>query len=214
MTLPAVCLLLTRDADLARRLGAVAELAALRVVESRADLDRWRERSGGTVVLFDLRHDETAAALADLPAETRAAAVAFGLPESGPFLAAGELGVLAVEPLEADLSLLRASLRRAVTVLHLQDEVRTLRQQLAEPVRAAVPSAAREPLADSTPVFQFARATRQVHDAQRLLDQVVEGIVAATCIARVGVFARLRGEPYYEKWVELCGRLELFGRDR
>ena len=26
--------------------------------------------------------------------------------------------------------------------------------------------------------------------------------------------ARLRGEPYYEKWVELCGRLELFGRDR
>ena len=197
MTTPAVCLLLTNDADLARRLGAAAEDVELRAVETRPELERWRERTGPAILLLDLRHAETADVLAEATPDARAVTVAFGLPEADPFLAAREAGLLAVEPFAADLSLLRATLRRAATVLRLQEEVRALRQQLAEPVRAAPEADVREPPADVTPLFQFTRAARHFHDAQRLLDQVVEGIAAAARIARVGVFARLRNEPGY-----------------
>ena len=197
MTLPAACLFLTTDADFARRLGAVAEDAELRVVETRPELERWRERTGPAILLLDLRHAETAAVLADATPDARAVTVAFGLPGSDPFLTAREAGLLAVEPFTADLSLLRDTLRRAATVLRLQEEVRTLRLQLAEPVRAVPEPTTREPSSDVTPFFQFARASRHFHDTQRLLDQVVEGIAVATRIARVGVFARLRNEPAY-----------------
>ena len=197
MTTPAACLLLTNDADLARRLGAVAEVAELRVAETRPELEHWRVCTGPAILLLDLRHSETAAVLADTAPDARAVTIAFGLPESDPFLEAREAGLLAVEPFTADLPLLRATLRRAASMLHLQEEVRMLRQQLAEPARAAPEPAAREPLPDVTPLFQFAHASRHFHDAQRLLDQVAEGIAGATRIARVGVFARLRNEPTY-----------------
>ena len=197
MTTPAACLLLTNDADLARRLGAVAECTEVRMVETRSELERRRERTGPAILLLDLRHTETAAVLADATPDARAVTVAFGLPESDPFLEAREAGLLAVEPFTAELPLLRATLRRAVMVLRLQEDVRTLRQQLTEPARAAPDSAVRELPTDVAPLFQFARAARHFHDAQRLLDQVVEGVAAATRIARVGVFARLRNEPDY-----------------
>ncbi|MFZ4395840.1 MAG: ATP-binding protein [Kiritimatiellia bacterium] len=198
MTQSAACILLTSDADLARRLGAAAENVILSVAGTSLELARWRERTGPGILLLDLCHVDTAAVLADATPDARAVTVAFGLPESDPFLAAREAGLLAVEPFAADLSLLRATLRRAATVLRLQEEVRLLRQQLpAGPARAAPESAAREPPTDVTALFQFTRASRHFHDAQCLLDQVVEGIAAATRIARVGVFARLRGEPVY-----------------
>lgn len=199
MTLPTTCLLLTGDPELGRRLGTdAAGLAELRTVASRGELERWQERSGPTPLLLDLRHADSVGIIAEATAETRATLIAFGLPESDPFLASRDAGLFAVESLSCAPAQWRQTLRQVVAVVHLQEERDGLRQRLATVEQSGTARAAESAAAaEGMPLHPFVRASRHFHDAQRLLEQAVEGIAAAAGIGRVGVFARWREEPAY-----------------
>ena len=196
MTLPTVCLLLTADPDLSRRLSVdAAEVASVRTVASRQELERWQERAGAVPVLLDLRHADSAGIIDAASAEARGVMVALGLPDSTPYLASGAAGVFAVEPLTCPPPQWRQTLRHVVAVLHLQEEREALRQRLASAERAnPVQLGGSDAGPEGVPLHPFVRVSRHVQDAQRVLEQAVEGIAAATGIGRVGVFARGRGD--------------------
>jgi signal transduction histidine kinase len=195
---PVPCLLLTTDAGLARRVAAGAAGAEVRTAGARPELERGRELAGPAVLVLDLRHPDADAVLAEAPPEVRAVTAAFGLPDSEPFVAARQAGLVAVEPLDAGPALVRATVDRAASVLRLQEEVRGLQARLADASRQpAVEAAERDAAPDLSPLCQFARAARHFHDAPRLIERIVEGIADATGVGRVGLFARLRDAPDY-----------------
>lgn len=199
MTLPAAeCLLLTCDASLTARLArAAGSLADVRGTASRTDWSR--PRSALAIPMLDLRHPEAAAALAGAGPEARHGLIVFGVPDSTPFLSCHDAGLFAVEPLEVDPERFRTTLRHAL-LLHLaQEEVSLLREQQSPPP-AAVPPPAGDNSPTLGPLQELWRASRHVHDIQKLLDQVAEGVASACRIARVGVFARLHDEATYRLW--------------
>ena len=199
MTSPTACILLTRDLDLARRLSAdAAELADTRTVADRGELERWQERVGPTPLLLDLRHADSAGIIADASLERRATLIALGLPESSPFLAGTAAGLFAVLPLSCTPAQWRQTVHQVAAVVRLQEECEALRQRLAAAERAGAARVGSSDVpAEGVPLHPFVRASRHFHDAQRLLEQAVEGIAAAAGIVRVGVFARWREEPTY-----------------
>ena len=202
MTAPATaCLLLTCDTKLAQRLArAVSGLADIRATASR--LEWAREQRTPAVLLLDLRHPEAEVALADSDQESRGGIVAFGVPESEPFMACQDAGVFAVEPLEVPPESLRRTLRQAIMLHHAQEELSLLRQQRVS-LTAGLPPPAGEPGLNLAPLYELWRASRHFHDIQKLLDQLVEGVAAAGRVARVGVFARLHNESDYRLWAGL-----------
>lgn len=197
MTIPASCLLLSDDSDLAARLArAWTDSFGLRVVGSRAEQIRWQERTGPHVLLLDLRHAEAALLISEATPEERAACIALGVLGSDPFLAACAAGVFAVVPLDVSSAELLLHLRRAAERLDLYSEVCRLRQPVTFAALDQTPAAAATGM-DIGPLQQFARASRHAQDAGKLLEQVVEGIAASGQLVRVGVFARRRDEPFF-----------------
>jgi signal transduction histidine kinase len=198
VTLPTACILLTSDPELARRLSLdVADLADLRTVGSRAELERWQERTGPTPLLLDLRHAESAGLIAEASAETRATVVGLGQPESDSFRAGSEAGLGAVVALSCAPAQWRQTVRQVVAVSRLLEERDGLRQRLAAAEHAGSARAVESEAAEGVPLHPFMCASRHFHDPQRLLEQAVEGIALAAGSVRVGVFARWREEPTY-----------------
>jgi len=202
MTAPAtVCLVLTCDSQLPQHMArAVGEWADIRVTSDRQEWSR--EPSTAAVRVLDLRHPEAEAALAALAPETLGETVALGVPESDPFVACHDGGVFAVEPLDVPAERLRRTLRQAFMLRQAQEELSLLRQQRAASCPPG-PSPVEEPELNLAPLYELWRASRHVHDIQKLLDQLVEGVASAGRIARVGVFARLRDEAVYRLWAGL-----------
>ena len=202
MTAPATaCLLLTCDFELTQHLArAVSGLADIRATSSR--LEWAREQRTPAVLLLDLRHPEAECALADASPESRSGIIAFGVPESDPFLTCQDEGVFAVEPLDVPSERLRRTLRQAVLLNKAQEELSLLRLQRATSTVGQPPPAG-EPGLNLAPLYELWRASRHFHDIQKLLDQLVEGVAAAGRVARVGVFARLHNESDYRLWAGL-----------
>ncbi|MDA3923298.1 MAG: ATP-binding protein [Kiritimatiellae bacterium] len=195
------CLLLTCDLKLAQRLTrAVGGLADIHVTSNRGE---WtHEQRTPAVLLLDLRHPEAEAALGDAAPEARAETVAFGVPESDPFLACHEVGVFAVEPLDVPADRLRRTLRQTILLHQAQEELNVLRQQRSICTTAPLPPTDEQGL-NLAPLYELWRASRHFHDVQKLLDQLVEGIATAGRFARVGVFACLHDEADYRLWAGL-----------
>lgn len=194
MTAPATtCLLLTCDSKLGPQLvRAVGGLTDIRATASRSE---WaREKSVPAMRLLDLRHPEAEAALKDVSPESRGGVVVFGVPESDPFLVCRDAGVFATEPLDVPPERLRQTLRQAILLLQAQDELSLLRQQRAICATEPPPT---DPDLNLATLYELWRTSRHFHDSQKLLDQLVEGVAAASRIARVGVFARLHDETVY-----------------
>ena len=189
------CLLLTCDPKLTQRsVRAVGGMADIRSTSSRAE---WaRDQREPTVLLLDLRHPEAEAALSEISPDARSGIIAFGVPESAPFLDCHDAGVFAVEPLDVPPERLRRTLRQVIMLHQAQEELSLLRQQRASCV-APPPQLADEPGLNLAPLYELWRASRHFHDIQKLLDQLVEGVASAGRIARVGVFARLKAEEDY-----------------
>jgi len=192
------CLLLTRDAQLAQKLTrTVGGLVDIRVTADRVE---WtREKGTPAVRLLDLRHPDAEEVLADAAPESRGGIVVFGVPESEPFLSCCDEGVFAVEPLDVSPARLRRTLRQAILLHQAQEELSLTRQQL---VSACAPSSAAddEPELNLAPLYELWRASRHFYDAQKLLNQLVEGVAAASRVVRVGLFARLHDETRYRLW--------------
>jgi len=194
------CLLLTCDSKLGQQLiRSVGGLTDIRITDSPSE---WTREKGVPVVrLLDLRHPEAEVALAEVNSESRSRVVAFGLPESDPFVACRDAGVFAVEPLDVPSDRLRQILRQVSMLLQAQDELSLLRQQRV--AYTAEPSPVDEPNLNLAPLYELWRASRHFHDSQKLLEQLVEGVATAGRIARVGVFARLHDESSYRLWAGL-----------
>lgn len=194
------CLVLTCDCKLSAQLTrAVGGLTEIRMTPNRAE---WVSDPNASVIqLLDLRHPDAEAALADVTLETRGGIVAFGVPESDPFVSCQDAGLFAVEPLDAPPEQLRRTLRHAIMLHHAQEDLGLMRQQ---PATSTVGPPSDEPDLNLAPLHELWRASRHFHDIQKLLDQLVEGVSAAGRIARVGVFARLHDETAYRLWAGRC----------
>ncbi|HNX33885.1 MAG TPA: ATP-binding protein [Kiritimatiellia bacterium] len=200
MTTPATaCLLLTCDSGLALRLTRVAGgMVDIRVTANRGE---WaREKGALTVQLLDLRHSEAAEALEDAPAEIRSGIVVFGVPESEPYQSCRSEGVFAVEPLDVAPEHLRRTLRQAILLRQTQEELSLARQQLAAAARPVSAPMEDEPSLNLAPLDELWRAARHFQDIRKLLDQLAEGVAAASRVVRVGLFARLHDEACYRLW--------------
>ncbi len=196
-----VCLLLTCDPKLAQQLARSA--GGMATIRATADRAEWVRACGTPVLLLlDLRHPEADVALAASDPDARHGLIAFGVPESEPFLACSEAGVFALEPLEVPMDHLRRILGHALILHQTREELSLLRQQVADHP-APPPPAADEPALNLAPLHELWRASRHFHDIQKLLDQLVDGVAAAGRIARVGVFARLQDETDYRLWAGL-----------
>lgn len=199
MTPPAIgCLLLTCDPYLSRHLiQSAGDRVDVRPVLTRLELSRLQERDSSMWIWLDLRHPEADALLKESTPEARTAMVAFGVPESVPFLDCCDRGVFAVEPLDITAPQLRKTMRQAMTLHQAREDLHLLRAQTVAD-RMAPPSAATaEPAQNMAPLYELGRASRHFQDAHKLLDQLVEGVAASGRLARVGVFARLHDETDY-----------------
>jgi len=196
------CLLLTSDSGLALQLArAAGGVVDIRVTSNRKE---WaREKGSPTVRLLDLRHSEAEEALEDAPAEIRGGIVVFGVPESEPYQSCRSEGVFAVEPLNVEPEHLRRTLRQAILLRQTQEELSLARQQLATVARTVSAPVEYEPSLNLAPLDELWRAARHFQDIRKLLDQLAEGVAAASRVVRVGLFARLHDEARYRLWAGL-----------
>jgi PAS domain S-box-containing protein len=190
------CLLMTSDPKMIQHLALVAGgLTDMHAVANRSELARAQERAAPALVLLDLRHPDADAVLAESAPDVRAGMIVFGVPESDPFIGCRDAGLFAVEPLDAAPHHVRQTLRQALMLHRIQEELALLRQHRAAGAEAS--PAADEPALNSASLYELGRASRHYQNTQKLLEQLIEGVAAAGRIARVGAFVRLRDETTY-----------------
>jgi PAS domain S-box-containing protein len=202
MSGPAVCILYTQDADLARRVKAFLRvLAQVRHVPDADRLDVVLQQASPAVLLLDLRakdaRDLLEAVQNDWP---EVLLIALGAPRSEPLREAEQAGIYAAEDAQLDRRRLQALVSRAFDHLRLQQELRDLRESTAlvampEPMRRV--DASPEHYSAPVPMMRFPRVFRRFENVERLLDSIVEGVADAAGVTRVGVFSKIRqGDRY------------------
>jgi len=202
MTGPAVCILYTQDADLARRVKAF--LRVLAEVRQVADGDRIAavlQQTSPAVMLLDLRAKDARDLLDQTQQEwPDVVLIALGTPRSEPLREAEQAGIYAAEDLQLDRRRLQALVSRAFDHLRLQQEVRDLRESTAL-VPAPEPVGRLDLLPErptsGMPMMRFPRVFRRFENVERLLDSIVEGVADAASVTRVGIFSKIRqGDRY------------------
>jgi len=131
MTAPAMCILYTQDADLARRLKAFLRvIAQVRHVTEADRIDAVLQQSSPAVLLMDLRARD-ARDLIDQIQNTwpEILVVALGTPRSEPLREAEQSGIYAAEDLQIDRRRFQALVSRAFDHLRLLQSNRELREQ-------------------------------------------------------------------------------------
>ena len=193
------CLLLSHDADLIRRVGGfLSNRAAVRAVDSLEKLEGLLERTGATVVWFDLReggmHDTLAELVKSWP-ET--VFIALGQPGSEPMSQCEHLDIYAFEDLQANRSRLQMLFERAVDHLRLTQENQALRKRVDVTSTAAAPHRTDEGERPLLPVRRFPGARQHFDDMNAVLEGLVEDVAGSIHVARAGVFSRGRADRAY-----------------
>lgn len=202
MSPPAVCILYTRDPDLARRLKAFLRvLAQVRHVTELDRLDAVLQQSGPSILLLDLRAKDARDLIGQLQHEwAEVLIVALGTPRSEPLREAEQSGIYAAEDLQLDRRHFQALVTRAFDHLRLLQENRELRDQsnlmpAPETSRRTDATSERYPL--PLPLVRFPRVFRRFDNVEALLASVVEGVADAASVTRVGIFSRIRQNDRY-----------------
>ncbi|CAN5503171.1 hypothetical protein BH18VER1_BH18VER1_15840 [soil metagenome] len=199
---PAVCILYTQDADLARRLKAFLRvLAQVRHVTELDRLDAVLQQAGPCVLLLDLRAKDARDLIGQLQHEwPEVLIVALGTLRSEPLREAEQSGIYAAEELQIDRRRFQALVSRAFDHLRILQENRDLRDQTTlapapEPPRRG--DMAPERYSPQMPLLRFPRVFRRFDNVEALLDSVVEGVADAASVTRVGIFSRIRQSDRY-----------------
>ncbi len=202
MTAPAMCILYTQDADLARRLKAFLRvIAQVRHVTEADRIDAVLQQSSPAVLLMDLRARDARDLIDQIQnAWPEILIVALGTPRSEPLREAEQSGIYAAEDLQIDRRRFQALVTRAFDHLRLLQENRELRDQssltaAAEPSRRADVTSERH--SPALPLLRFPRVFRRYDNVEALLASVVEGVADAASVTRVGIFSRIRQSDRY-----------------
>jgi two-component system, NtrC family, sensor histidine kinase AtoS len=224
VTSPPPTILYTQDADLARRVKAFLRATAqVRRVSEPNRLEPVLQQTGPALLLIDLRAQESF----DLLEQVRklyptTLLIALGTPKSDPMREAEEIGVYAAEDLQLDRAHFKALVTRAFDLLRVMEENQELRHQTS---RESAPdlstqlevTPSHQPPA-TLPLLRFPRVFRSFDNVDVLLNNVVEAIVDAASVTRVGIFSRIRqGDRYRLRAGVRClpetGELEFGERD-
>ena len=133
MSDPAICILYTQDADLARRVKAFLRvIAEVRHVTEGDRLAPVLQQTSPAVMLLDLRAKEARELLEQTQREwPDVLLIALGAPRSDPLREAEQAGLYAAEDLQLERRRLQALVSRAFDYVRLQQEVRDLRASSA-----------------------------------------------------------------------------------
>jgi len=191
------CILYTKDAALRQRLAAFLEAKAqVRPVDRVESLEAILPHAPHTIVMLDLRQNDSVQLLPRLRQEWHAAVViVLGIPRTEPMLAAEEYGVYAAEDINADRKQMQGLFARALDYARVLTENQILREKTAGAgAQAAADPGPRRPAGRNglLPLQHFSRAFRCADNVQNLLNQMVEAIASAALVPRAGIFARLR----------------------
>lgn len=188
--------ILSRDLDLVR--SAVAYAASqitIRHLENVHRLEPILGSAGPSLLLVDLRMPDILDSIATLcHAQPDHLIIVFGSPRSDPVREAESMGVYATEDLELDRLHFQSLLSHALDRLHLQQEIRILRES---PSPSAPPPLAAESSGGGMPLHHFSQALRRFDNPKALLDSVVEGVASTAKVSRVGLFAQVHDTGPY-----------------
>jgi len=193
------CLLLTRDDELAQRVKAyVGPLAELQVLRDANDLYARLATSDPALILLDVRgieiHDLVLRINTDWPGTL---ILALGVARSDPLLEAEALGVYAVEELEFDGRRLQAMIQRSLNFIQLTEEVRLLRDTLADPAKRPDSASTRSPAAGPPSMRLQLPALRHSGRADDLIADIVDSVVHSGMVLRAGLFAYVPEREVY-----------------
>lgn len=205
-------LLHSRDADLLRRLEALARgHGEPYCTDNRVELERACSRLHPAVLLLDLRLGEPRDFLPDfLKRNQNLTIIALGDKRSDPARIATETGVYAVESLDVDAQRLTDTIARAVEYTRLRAENERLNADVARAayeaaVARANPTARRDSALSLRPLAQ---ALHHLDDLGVLLNRVVEGLASTANVTRTGVFMQ-QGNGDYQLTADLRCPAEL-----
>ena len=126
--------------------------------------------------------------------------VAFGTPGSDPFIAAEELGLYAVEDLDAERHRVVAVIRRALAHLQLQQENHILRMELERAKQNAAVAQTTAVVLDTDGTStgrHFPFSLHKCNDLDAMLEELAQGVADILMVARVGIFCRSRDSEIY-----------------
>jgi nitrogen-specific signal transduction histidine kinase len=193
-----MCLLYSRDPDLAREFGAyLRDHVALEVMQESEPVRAWLRRTQAGLCILDLTQPD---ALDHADAIQREhpgiVALAVGPARSEPALAAEALNLFAVEAPDAGRQRWQALARSAVRHFHLVQENRFLKAESAPKAASPGDPAAPSPAAADGTVG-FSEAFRHFEDVPAFLARVVEDVARSARVARAGLFTLDRGSGAY-----------------
>jgi len=202
MTAPAMCILYTQDADLARRLKAFLRvIAQVRHVTEADRIDAVLQQSSPAVLLMDLRARDARDLIDQIQnAWPEILVVALGTPRSEPLREAEQSGIYAAEDLQIDRRRFQALVSRAFDHLRLLQANRELREQssvMAAPEPSRRADFTPDRYSPALPLLRFPRVFRRFDNVEALLASVVEGVADAASVTRVGIFSRIRQSDRY-----------------
>ncbi len=202
MTAPAMCILYTQDADLARRLKAFLRvIAQVRHVTEADRIDAVLQQSSPAVLLMDLRARDARDLIDQIQnAWPEILVVALGTPRSEPLREAEQSGIYAAEDLQIDRRRFQALVSRAFDHLRLLQANRELREQssvMAAPEPSRRADVTPDRYSPALPLLRFPRVFRRFDNVEALLASVVEGVADAASVTRVGIFSRIRQSDRY-----------------
>ena len=191
MTPLPVCILYTRDPDVARRVrGSLVSAARIFDASDVAAADDLMTRYGPAVWLADVRDGRGGAEVLDLMRRwPDSVCVALGDRRSDPLRAALRGGAFAAEDLDPDPWRMQALVEHALENLRLRREL-TLQQEASARSGAGAPSWVPAPAGGGAkPLWHLAAAMRSAVGVPALFDRAVEGLSAALLVSRAGIFA-------------------------
>src|SRR5205085_8484285 len=202
MTPAPVCILYTQDAELVRRARAFLRTTSqIRHVSDPDRLEPVLQQVGPSVLLVDLRSKECRELIDQIQNEQPdVLIIALGVPQSETLREAEQVGIYAAEEIGLERRRFQALLGRAFDYLKISQENRDLREASTitpEPLRRIEPAHPATEATRTLPLLRFPRVLRRLDNMDTLVATVVEALVDAAVVSRVGLFSRTRkGDQY------------------
>ncbi len=210
MILPAICIIVSKDLDLVRRVKAyLRTMAEVRTVQDANRIDIVLQQSSPALLLIDLRIRESRELIREVTKDwPEVLIIALGAARSEPFREAEQSGIYATEDLDLERRPFQSLFGRAFDHLRLRQEARDLREELQTTSSSSALSVRRiePPMASRTataPLLRFPRVFRRLKNSERLLETVVEDVADATGVVRVGLFSQNREAGMFRLRAEL-----------
>src|SRR5438445_2313294 len=202
MTPAPVCIIYTQDAELVRRARAfLRTMSQLRHVSDPDRLEPVLFQTGPAVLIMDLRAKECRELVDQIQNEHPGILIiALGVPQSETLREAGQYGIYAAEEIGLERRRFQALLARAFDYLKVSQENRDLRETSiigSEPPRREEIQRSTNDAGRVLSLLRFPRVLRRLDKMDTLLAAMVESLVDAAGVSRVGLCFRTHKDAPY-----------------